>query len=225
MMKLQYKIWSILLLTGILVGFTSALISDHKPGQVISVDCLRGKFLYAGVANPIGILIGDVSQKDIALRVDLGTVVLVRPGEFTVQIDTMVKETFLHISRIMDGDTIEVLKYKIRVKKVPDPVTYIAHVRHEGVILKENLQNVTGIFTRMENFDFDCAFKPQSFSMSVIEDGEWKEYKATGPELTPEMKTALTRAEEDDKIIFHNVMTKGPLEDVRKVNNVVITVK
>lgn len=224
-MKLQYKIWSILLLTGILVGFTSALISDHKPGQVISVDCLRGKFLYAGVANPIGILIGDVSQKDIALRVDLGTVVLVRPGEFTVQIDTMVKETFLHISRIMDGDTIEVLKYKIRVKKVPDPVTYIAHVRHEGVILKENLQNVTGIFTRMENFDFDCAFKPQSFSMSVIEDGEWKEYKATGPELTPEMKTAFARAEEEDKIIFHNVMTKGPLEDVRKVNNVVITVK
>jgi len=225
MMKLPYKIWSILLLAGILVGFTSALISDHKPGQVISVDCLRGKFLYAGVANPIGILIGDVSQKDIALRVDLGTVVLVRPGEFTVQIDTMVKETFLHISRIMDGDTIEVLKCKIRVKRVPDPITFVEHVRNDGVILKENLQKITGVFTRMIDFDFDCRFTPQSFSMSVIEDGEWKEYKATGPELTAEMKAALAKAEEEDKIIFHNVMTKGPLDEVRKVSNVVITVK
>lgn len=225
MMKLRYKILSILLLTGVLAGLTSALISDHKPGQVISVDCLRAKFLYAGIDNPIGILIGDVSQKDIGLRVDLGTVAQVRPGEFTVQIDTLVKETFLHISRIVDGDTIEVLKYKIRVKRVLDPVTFVEHVRNDGVILKENLQKITGVFTRMVDFDFDCRFTPQSFSMSVIEDGEWKEYKAIGPELTPEMKAALTKCEEEGKIIFHNVMTKGPLEDVRKVNNVVITVK
>ncbi len=59
---------------------------------------------------------------------------------------------------------------------------------------------------------------------SLTED-EWKEYKAIGPELTSDMKLALTKCAVEDKILFHNVMTKGPAGDVRLANSVIITVK
>lgn len=186
--------------------------------------------LYIGVDNPISIGMQGVAQTDIIITPQNCTLVATnRPGHYLVRVKTEngFKAT-LSVSYVDNGsgDTINGAGvYDFRIKKIPDPVTYIHNVRGEGVVLKENLQTITGIFTRMENFDFDGSFRPQSFSMSVIEDGEWKEYTATGPSLTSEMKAALTKCEEEDKVLFHNVKTKGPDSIVRVVNPVFITVK
>lgn len=204
------------------------LISAGVKYEMAKSSCVfleKQNVLYLGVDNPISIYVAGVAPADVYVKASGCTITSTnRPGHHIIRANSGVKAN-VSVWYVQNGDSLNAGVYEFRIKKIPDPVAYINSFRTEGVILKENLQTVNGIFTRMENFDFDCSFKPQSFSMSVIEEGEWKEYKATGPELTAEMKTALTKCEEEDKILFHNVMTKGPDSTLRKVNTVTITVK
>lgn len=223
-MTRPYKILPRTILIAIALVLLSATYRYEVP-PVAAVQLLKQNVFYIGVDNPVSIAIPGVAPSDVEVELQGGTIVSSdHVGQYKATVTAGTRAT-LYVYFVKDSIRHSAGAFDYRIKKIPDPVTYVNSIREDGVILKENLQTVTGIFTRMENFDFDCRFTPQSFSMSVIEEGEWKEYKATGPELTPEMKTALTRCEEEDKIIFHNVMTKGPAGDVRHVNSVTITVK
>lgn len=220
----RYNFLPLLLLIAVSVILASAGFARKIPHEA-NIQLERQNVFYIGVDNPISVSVSGISADRIIVETDNGSVVpTAKPGGYIVRVDSLYK-TNITVSYKEGGKTTFAGLYFYRNKRVPDPVTFVEHVRNDGVILKENLQNIRGIFTRMVDFDFDGRFTPQSFSMSVIEAGEWKEYKATGPELTPEMKTALTKCEVEDKIIFHNVMTKGPAGDVRHVNCVTITVK
>lgn len=209
-----------------------ALLFVLLPGMTVQKDAIpfsavelsRMNVFYMGMDCPIEIRVAGVELIAVEPRISVGKI---RPdtvsGRYIVNVPAGMKTT---ITLVLKNDPTNVIStHEYRVKRVPDPITYIEHVRNDGVILKENLQNISGVFTRMENFDFECSFQPMSFSMSVIEDGKWKEYTATGPVITAEMKTALEKAQEEDKILFHNVITKGPDGTIRKVNAVLITVK
>jgi hypothetical protein len=196
------------------------------PGKPLAAVTLRNmQVLYIGVDNPVEVQIDGVPEEEINISVEGGSV---RPdsvpGRFIVNVNGGTKAV-MNVFRRKNGKQVECGSFAFRIKHIPDPVTFVNHVSNDGVILKEDLVKISGVFTRMVNFEFAGRFIPVSFSMSVIEEGEWKEYKATGAALTEEMKTALTKCEEEDKIIFHNVMTKGPAGDVRHVNGVIVTVK
>lgn len=211
--------------TGVIL--LSSMFSQAKELHV-NAQLMKMNVVYAGVDNPVVISIPGIPPENIrpSIEGDGSIRNTLQPGAFVITVNRpgTVK---LNVSVAGPGpDSAEVIQSFIyRAKDIPDPVTFINNISNDGVILKENLPNISGVFTRMVNFDFDGAFHPVSFSMSVIENGEWKEYEAIGPALTPEMKTALSKSEEEDKIIFHNVMTKGPAGDVRHVNSVTITVK
>lgn len=224
-MKLTHKIGGAFFVAALVVVLLSAKLTDQKP--VAHVDLLRQNVLYIGVDNPVEIRIDGIAPDKISPTMIGGTLTAdsVGSGRFIARVVNGMKATINVSYKNEDGTMVQCGSYSYRNKRIPDPVTYINAISTDGVVLKELLPNITGVFTRMVNFDFNCAFKPVSFSMSVIEDGEWKEYKAEGPVLTAEMKTALTKCEEEDKIIFHSVKTKGPAGDVRHVNGVIITVK
>jgi hypothetical protein len=220
----RYRFLPIAFLLVIAIVFVSATWKYEAP-PMAGVQLLKQNVLYIGVDNPIWVTVAGAPASDVSVEVSYGTITATdHPGQYIISVSGGTS-TSLMVYFMKNGVREQAGKFDFRVKRVPDPVTYVNAIRSDGVILKENLATITGIFTRMENFDFDCKFTPQSFSMSVIEDGEWKEYKATSPELTPEMKTALTKCEEEDKILFHNVATKGPDGTIRKVNAVVVTVK
>lgn len=202
----------------------SSMLSSPKEYHV-DAQLMKMNVLYVAVDNPIVINIPGVPPGDIRpSTIGASIRYTLTPGQFIITLNQPGPVTLnICVAGPDSANIIQTITY--RAKKIPDPVTYVNDIREDGVVLKENLQNLTGIFTRMENFDFDCAFQPISYSMSVIENGVWKEYKALGAALTPEMKTALSKAEENDKIIFHNVKVKGPAGDIRNVNSVTITVK
>ncbi len=223
MKQLKSVILIALITSAAMIGLQS--MTDEAKGEPAHVTLTRNQVLYIGVDNPIDIKVDGANDSHITPRISGGTIAKdTISGRYIVRVSEGQKAT-IHVTRNHVGYPEDCGTFEFRIKKIQDPVTFIEHVRNDGVILKENLQKITGVFTRMVDCDYDCSFKPQSFSMSVIEEGEWKEYKAIGPELTPEMKAALTKCEEEDKIIFHNVMTKGPAGDVRHVNCVTITVK
>lgn len=223
-MRTSYKIIAIAALSLAVFIFGSATIRKDCPA-VASVRLERMNVVFSGVDNPVTISVSGIDPKFLDIFI-IGASMHPQstPGQFIIRVSQGSKIK-LDVGYRKGGVRVSSGTFEYRVKKIPDPVAYVNDIRHEGMMQKADLQTLTGVFTRMENFDFDYAFKPESFSMSVIENGVWKEYTAQGPAITQEMKTALNNAKPEEKIIFHSIMTKGPDSAVRKVNDVVITVK
>lgn len=223
-MKAIYAVFLLVVITALTFIFSSATEKRDCP-VAPQVFLVKQNVLYIGVDNPVTISIPGVNPSNLIVSVSSGTVTESgRPGYYIIRV-TEGHKIFLTVNYRKLGSEVSAGTFEFRIKKIPDPVAYVNAIRHEGMMQKADLQTLTGVFTRMENFDFDYAFKPESFSMSVIENGVWKEYTAQGPAITQEMKTALNNAKPEEKIIFHSIMTKGPDSAVRKVNDVVITVK
>lgn len=203
---------------------SAALAYNTAPSA--SFELVKQNVLYIGVDNPILIAVHDVAPEDVIVELKGGTVTKsgTRPGAYILRVEQGFS-TDLSVWYMKDSAKYSAGSYHLRIKKIPDPVTYVGNIRHEGIMLKNDLQNISGVFTRMENFDFDYAFRPQSFTMSLFHDSTWTDYKATGPACTPEMKAALKSAMPEDKIIFHEVVTMGLDSSLRKTNAVLITVK
>lgn len=212
----------LLIATSVIIGSAGfAGKSSHEA----NIQLEKQNVFYIGVNNPVTVSVSGVPADRIIVETDNGSVMpTAKPGGYVVKVDSLNKTT-ITVSYKEGGTTKFAGLYTYRNKRIPDPVTYVGSIRHEGIILKHDLQNVSGVFTRMENYDFDCSFKPQSFSMSVFHDSAWKEYKAIGPAINAEMRNALKTAMPEDRILFHNVVTKGPDSTLRKVNCVWITVK
>jgi hypothetical protein len=115
--------------------------------------------------------------------------------------------------------------FKFRVKRVPDPVAYVGTLKADGQMTKAELMGQSGVFARMENFDFDLKFTVVSFVMSMSINGVFVEKKANGPGITPEMKTMLGGAKPGNKVFFEQVTVKGPDGTLRKIPGVNIKVK
>ena len=148
-----------------------------------------------------------------------------KDGNYIVHVTSAQLPATMIVHARVNGSTVPCDTFVFRVKTIPPPVAYLNDIRHEGVMLKENLQRLSGVFARMENFDFDCSFRISTFSMSVMEEGAWKEYTAEGPALTADMKEAMKKVNENDKILFHNIIAKGPDGTIRQLNTITITVK
>jgi hypothetical protein len=116
-------------------------------------------------------------------------------------------------------------QFKFRVKRVPDPVCYVGNLKADGQMSKSELQGQSGVFARMENFDFDLKFQVVSFVMSMSINGVFVEKKANGPGITPEMKAMLAGAKPGNKVFFEQVNVKGPDGTLRKIPGVNIKVK
>ncbi len=218
---------ALLFVLSLLIG-TTLLISarmsyDFPKTAYVYLD--RQNVFYAGVENPISVTIPGVPVNTIfVISPNCDIHATPKPGSFIIKPKSG-NSTDLAVKYVENGDTLSAGVFKYRIKRIPDPVAYVVNIRNEGVMLKSNLPLINGVFTRMENFDFDCAFKPQSFTMGLFHDSTWTEYKATGPACTPEMLAALHTAMPEDRIIFHDVKTLGPDSTLRLVNPVLITVK
>jgi hypothetical protein len=178
---------------------------------------------YIGVDNPIAVSMCSVKPQDTEVSITGGTLTPSgRPGSYIVRVSGGTEST---INVLQRGNNMNLSSYKFRVKRVPDPVTYFGSIKGDGLMTKAELQSQSGIFPRMENFDFDLRFTVASFQMSALVDGAWKDCQANGPGITPEMKSIMTTVKTGDKVIFQNVTVKGPDGTIRKIPGVVVKVK
>jgi len=73
--------------------------------------------------------------------------------------------------------------FKFRVKRVPDPVAYVGTLKADGQMTKAELMGQSGVFARMDNFDFDLKFQVVSFVLSMSINGVYVDKKSNGREL------------------------------------------
>jgi hypothetical protein len=104
-------------------------------------------------------------------------------------------------------------------------VAYVGSIKGDGQMTKAELNAASGVFARMEGFDFDLSFSVVSFVMSMNVNGVFVEKKGNGPAITPDMKSLLAGAKPGNKVFFEQVTVKGPDGSLRKIPGVNIKVK
>ncbi|CAN5320989.1 gliding motility protein GldM [soil metagenome] len=180
---------------------------------------------YIGVDNPISISAGGVAPSDLQPSLAGGNLRSSgKPGSYIVTVSGGTEAT-LNVNAKTGGGNKSMGSFKFRVKRVPDPVAYVGNLKADGMMTKAELQGQSGVFARMDNFDFDLKFQVISFVMSMNINGVFVEKKANGPGITPEMKTMLGGARPGNKVFFEQVTVKGPDGTMRKIPGVNIKVK
>jgi gliding motility-associated protein GldM len=180
---------------------------------------------YIGVDNPISISAAGVAPSDLQPSLSGGNMRPGgKPGSYIVTVSSGTKAT-LNVGAKLNGVQKSMGSFEFRIKRVPDPVAFVGSIKGDGQMTKGELNGVSGVFARMENFDFDLSFSVVSFVMSMNVNGVFVEKKANGPAITPEMKTLLTGAKPGNKVFFEQVTVKGPDGTLRKIPGVNIKVK
>jgi gliding motility-associated protein GldM len=180
---------------------------------------------YIGVDNPIQISAAGVAPSDLSPGLTGGTLTSAgKPGSYIVRVSSGTKAT-LNVSAKLNGSSKSMGTFEFRVKRVPDPVAYVGNLKGDGQMPKAELVNQSGVFARMENFDFDLKFTVVSFVMSMNINGVFVDKKSSGPGISADMKSMLQGVKPGNKVFFEQVTVQGPDGTLRKIPGVNIKVK
>jgi gliding motility-associated protein GldM len=219
----------------------SGLIRVKKPDGTYDSYPFRGEYMvaapsaavflekmnvfYIGVDNPISISAAGVAPSDLQPSLSGGSMRSSgKAGSYIVTVSGGTEAT-LNVGAKLNGVNKSMGSFKFRVKRVPDPVAYVGNLKADGQMTKAELNGQSGVFARMENFDFDLKFQVVSFVLSMSINGVYVDKKSNGPGITPEMKSMLAGAKPGNKVFFEQVTVKGPDGTLRKIPGVNIKVK
>lgn len=195
----------------------------HSQSGSISPDKMN--VFYIGVDNPVTASISGVTSDKYMVSTTGGTISGSR-GKYIVRVTSGTECTITLAYNNAAGSLITVGSYRFRVKRVPDPVTYVGSIKGDGTMTKVEAANIRGVFAKMENFDFDLSFSVISFVLVPVTGGKIQtKLKASGPVATADMTTAFKNAAAGDMLIFEEINVKGPDGAIRKIPGVVITIK
>jgi hypothetical protein len=98
---------------------------------------------------------------------------------------------------------------KFRVKRVPDPVAYIAGIK-SGPINKNLLAASRVLVAKLDGFDFDLTFIITSYTFLINIKGDILPTPATGNLLTNDMVQKISNASPGTRIYLEDIKAKGP---------------
>ncbi|MEI6764026.1 MAG: gliding motility protein GldM [Bacteroidota bacterium] len=193
-----------------------------QPSATISPTKMN--VFYIGVPNPVSISVPGVANANVRVTITGGGGSIAKAagdGQYTVTVTTpttaasMCKVT---VSAAMGGSTRSMGSMDFRVKRVPDPVAYIAGTKG-GPVSKGALM-ASPLIPRMENFDFDLQFTIISFSLTMSKQGDLVTKQTTGNQLSAEMKSMIQNAGKNQKVYIEDIKAKGPDGSTRNLGTI-----
>lgn len=185
------------------------------PTATVSADKMN--VFYIGVPNPVSISVPGVPNDQVRAGISNGSL-SGGNGKYVVNVTT-VGECVISVSAEVNGATKPMGSTKFRVKKVPDPVPYIAGTRG-GNVNKGALMANSVIIPVMENFDFDLNFVITSYTFSMNIGGDIIEKQGYGNVLTADMKNMISNAKRGQKVYIEDIKAKGPDGTVRPLGTI-----
>jgi gliding motility-associated protein GldM len=188
-----------------------------------SVSPTKMNVFYIGVDNPVDITVAGVAPENVVPSISGGTISGSR-GKYIVRVSSGTEAT-VNVGAKFGTSSKPMGSFKFRVKRVPDPVAYVAGKKGDDVISKAELMGVQGVLAKLENFDFDLKFDVISFNIAMNLKGSFVEEQSQSNRLTPNMANLLKSAGTGTKVYFESVKVKGPDGTVRKIPGVNLKVK
>jgi hypothetical protein len=185
---------------------------------VAAVSPDKMNVFYLGADNPVTVAVSNISPEKVKVTIDNGTITGSK-GNYIVRPNKIGKATV----KVYDGNK-QVGYWEFRVKAVPDPVAKVAG-KKGGEISISKLLEAEKVLIDMEYFDFDIKFEATAFIISANIEGTAKEIKSTSPQITEDQKALIKQLKTGDKLIFNNIIAKGPDGRIRELYPIIFTIK
>jgi gliding motility-associated protein GldM len=179
-------------------------------GVAVSADKMN--VLYIGVDNPLTITAGVGAEKVGASFSGPGTIARVNGPKWVVKpLAAAQGEKFVNV--IVDGKSTPV---KYRVKFLPNPAAFVGGKRG-GPMSASELKAMGGVIARLEDSDFEAAFKVISYNVGAL-GGKYPVYQTSlneGNRWNGSASTIINNATPGTSIFFDNIKVQGPDGKVR----------
>lgn len=192
-----------------------------RPAAAVFLEKMN--VFYIGVDNPVTITAAGVAPENLSISMAGGSFIGSK-GKGVVKV-TGGTEATINVGAKFGNASKSMGSFKFRVKRVPDPVAYVAGKKGDDIITKGELMSVQGVLAKLENFDFDLKFDVISFDMSMNLKGSFVTESSQSNRLSTNMAGLLKSAGTGTKIYFENIRAKGPDGTVRKIPGVNLKVK
>ncbi|MCD6112660.1 MAG: gliding motility protein GldM [Bacteroidales bacterium] len=196
-----------------------------KPSLTVSAKKMN--VFYVGVDNPVSISVPGIAKEQIITNITGGGSLTKDPksDDYIVRIPKSAKnKAVIKISAKFNGKIKPIGEAQFRVKRVPNPIAYIAN-KNDGLIDKEALLTAGAIIPQMpSDFDFELYYVITSFTFTTSRGGDIIEKRAKGNKLTSEMMSIIRSAKKGQRIWLENIIAKGP-DGNRKLSSINLKIK
>jgi gliding motility-associated protein GldM len=174
--------------------------------------------LFIGVQNPVSVSAPGIPKEKLHVSVSNGSI-SGSNGKYEVTVNSPGDATITVSGELSPGKTQVLGSTLFRIKRVPDPKAQFAG-KSSGSTSSANLKGQDRLFAKLIDFYFDLKFDVVRFNMIILRPRQDAvSYSTNGSELSSQMKSALNTLTPGSRIIFTNIMAKGPggergLEDI-----------
>ncbi len=198
--------------------------SSTSNQSLLVVSPIKMNVLYIGVPNPLEIAASDIPIDKIQVSISNGTIMNAgKAGSYIAHVKS-VGTVNINITANIDGQILNLGSKEFCVKRVPDPIAYIAN-KKGGTIDKSELLDQAGIKAVIENFDFDMRFNVISFKVSATIKGFPQEAIANSAAFTAQQKKIIEQAPSGGKVYFEDIKAKGPDGSIRSLGTIAFKIK
>lgn len=208
------------------IGISSFRFQQNQLRAAI-VNADKMNVFYNGIDNPVSVSVPGVPADKIKVSLSgAGTITSSgAPGKYIVRVRSGT-ETNVEVDYTdNNGKLVELAGYRFRIKRAPDPVCYVGNIKAIGSMTRAEFQTCSGVFARMENFDFDLRYTVASFELSTYSDSAYVTHKANGPAFTAEMKSQMHKGKTGDRFYIERVTVKGPDGALRLIPGTTVVLK
>ena len=190
-------------------------------GAAVMLDQMN--VVYIGVDNPMTIQAGAGDEKTSVTGNGGGlSIKKMGGGKYIATATTPTLQAGLKVS-VTGGKSFD---FPLRVKRIPNPIPTLGGDRDKvgGNVTAGWIKAQSGIVPILDNFDFKCAFRVQSFEMLFSQKGELFRANSGGPSFNDQMNQFLGRAKPKDVIILQEIKVVGCDGQTRKLSSLAFTI-
>jgi gliding motility-associated protein GldM len=193
----------------------------------VAVSPEKMNVFYIGVDNPVAVSAAGISPDKLIVNASGGGITL-KPngaGKYIVQATSETSEAKINVSAKTETGSKTQGSCTFRVKRIPDPVASIGGKRGTADIRRIDAGALNAVAAKVDNFDFEAPFKITFFEFTAIVHGQPQVFTTNGPNLTEEMKKALTKVSTGSRIFITDVKVVGPDKKERNIPGVTLKVR
>ena len=207
------QILSVLLI--VMLSGTAFSQGNSKYQSVVAATKMN--VLYAGVDNPVDVMVAGVASDKVTITVTNGSAKVAGPYKYII-VPQKPGTLSMSINVNAGGKIIAAGQHEFRVKRVPDPMPEIAGMKG-GTISKALLLAQTGVNVELENFDYDLNFQVVSYTVLVNLTGMVTSLDVCGADFNPKVMDLVDKCKPGTKIYFEDIKAKGPDGVIRQIGN------
>ncbi len=190
-----------------------------RPSAVVSPTKMN--VFYIGVPNPVSISAPGIPKESLRISMNGGSI-SGSNGTYTVKVSSA-GTARVNVAAEINGKIQNIGTQEFRIKRIPDPIPQFAG-KTSGALSSVQIKSQNTVYAKLNGFEFDAVFNVTGFNLLIAKPrADVILLKASGNDLTPDMRKAMNTVAPGTRVIFDNIEAVGPDGSKRAIGSIVLT--